>query len=121
LARAAGTGRWLAPEVLNGGGDYGAACDVYSLGVLLSELDTHDAPYSAFLSADDTPLPEMRLMLLIAAGKIQPSFSDDCPASLHALGLACLSFEPASRPRADDVAARLRALQSELSPRRTLL
>ncbi|KAJ0389153.1 hypothetical protein ATCC90586_011587 [Pythium insidiosum] len=40
-----GTSRWLAPEVILGGGHYDAACDIYSFGVLLTELDTHEIPF----------------------------------------------------------------------------
>ncbi|KAF0684727.1 Aste57867_23313 [Aphanomyces stellatus] len=40
-----GTYRWMAPEVL-AFRHYTIAVDVFSFGVLLSELDTHQIPYS---------------------------------------------------------------------------
>ncbi|KAJ0392091.1 hypothetical protein P43SY_010521 [Pythium insidiosum] len=41
-----GTLRWMAPEVMVGG-RYGESADVFSFGVVLSELDTHQIPYHA--------------------------------------------------------------------------
>ncbi|GLE10929.1 hypothetical protein PINS_up023201 [Pythium insidiosum] len=40
-----GTLRWMAPEVMVGG-RYGESADVFSFGVVLSELDTHEIPYN---------------------------------------------------------------------------
>ena len=42
-----GTARWLAPEVLLGDATYDARVDVYAFGLLLSQLDTHCAPFVA--------------------------------------------------------------------------
>lgn len=50
---AIGSARWLAPEVITGenSSDYGSAADIFSLGVVLCELDTHKVPYEADVRA----------------------------------------------------------------------
>ncbi|RHY58991.1 hypothetical protein DYB34_006483 [Aphanomyces astaci] len=45
MTQGIGSLQWTAPEVLEGG-QYTAQADMYSLGILLSELDTHQPPYA---------------------------------------------------------------------------
>ncbi|RLN57898.1 hypothetical protein BBJ29_005859, partial [Phytophthora kernoviae] len=41
-----GTARWLAPEIARGEEMYTEAVDIYSFGIILSELDTHQLPFA---------------------------------------------------------------------------
>jgi hypothetical protein len=99
-----GTGRWLAPEVLNGGGDYSERCDIYSLGMVLVELDSHRLPFA------DVRLPEMTILQQVSQHQLTPTLRDTCPLALRQLALQCLTFEPNQRPSAVDVASALRAI-----------
>ncbi|EEY69495.1 protein kinase, putative [Phytophthora infestans T30-4] len=40
-----GTGRWLAPEIISGSTEYDQRADIFSFGVLLTEIDTHNLRY----------------------------------------------------------------------------
>ncbi|TMW67286.1 hypothetical protein Poli38472_012402 [Pythium oligandrum] len=103
-----GTSRWLAPEVINASGEYNHMCDIYSFGVLLSELDTHVIPFSDLRSPQGNPYPEVGILQLVSEGKLQPSFSASCPEYLVTLAKRCLSFDPSQRPSAIEIAYVLR-------------
>ncbi|KAF0698134.1 Aste57867_11230 [Aphanomyces stellatus] len=107
-----GTFRWMAPEVLQGG-YYDAAVDVFSFGVLLSELDTHRLPYEDVRNAQGNPLPDTKIMLQVLSGDLQPTFSSTCPRRLQDLAKQCLSMDSQSRPTAMQVAYALRQMLAE--------
>jgi hypothetical protein len=109
-----GTSRWVAPEVILGGGDYTTACDVYSFGVVLSELDTHRLPFSDLVQANGEQLADFVLLPMVATERKQPSFSETCPSSILKVARSCLTFEPTGRPTAVEVAEALRVVQREL-------
>ncbi|KAJ0401538.1 hypothetical protein ATCC90586_003557 [Pythium insidiosum] len=98
-----GTSRWLAPEVVLGGGDYGAACDVYSFGAVLTELDTHELPFFDAHGPDGRALTDVALLLLVAAEGLQPSVSASCPPPIAALARRCLAFHARDRPTAPEL------------------
>ncbi|KDO34965.1 TKL protein kinase [Saprolegnia parasitica CBS 223.65] len=102
-----GTLAWIAPEIMLGG-HYTERADVYSFGVLLNELDLADLPYSNVTS--DGFISHTRLGVMVAAGKIAPKFSSECPEPIAALGTECLRFEASSRPTAMQIAYRLRQM-----------
>ncbi|KDO29828.1 TKL protein kinase [Saprolegnia parasitica CBS 223.65] len=95
-----GTARWIAPEVLLND-DYSEKADIYSFGVLLSELDTHDVPYS------DVNLDERVIVQRVAVGQLRPKFSANCPEKLRRLANHCMQADPALRPDANKIAASL--------------
>ncbi|KAF1336456.1 Tkl protein kinase, partial [Globisporangium splendens] len=103
-----GTARWLAPEVLRGSTDYGSPADIFSLGVVLSELDTHTLPYDDAVGSDGQKLPEFALHQRIATGQLTPTFSASCPAQLKEIATQCLIMEPSQRPTASELAYKLR-------------
>ncbi|TMW67287.1 hypothetical protein Poli38472_012403 [Pythium oligandrum] len=103
-----GTSRWLAPEVISASGEYNHMCDIYSFGVLLSELDTHIIPFSDLRSPQGNPYPEVGILQLVSQGKLQPSFSESCPEYLVTLAKRCISFDPSLRPSAIEIAYVLR-------------
>ncbi|OQS01628.1 protein kinase [Achlya hypogyna] len=88
-----GTMQWIAPEVLRGE-DYCEAVDVYSFGVVLTELATHQVPFHDYHHEDTKRVLVQELM----TGRAVPSFGDDCPAPVLALGRQCLQLDPSKRP-----------------------
>ncbi|HTJ43515.1 MAG TPA: serine/threonine-protein kinase [Kofleriaceae bacterium] len=96
-----GTAKYMSPEQAQGE-KAGAPSDVYSLGVMIYEAITGDAPFASETQhgyifkhvSEAPPRPEVR-----------PGF----PASLGRLALECLAKDPAARPTMDDVAARVHA------------
>ncbi|OQR84278.1 protein kinase [Achlya hypogyna] len=95
-----GTARWIAPEVLLND-DYSEKADIYSFGVLLSELDTHDVPYA------DVNLDERVIVQRVAVGQLRPKFAANCPEKLRRLANHCMQADPALRPDAAKVVASL--------------
>lgn len=101
---------WIAPEILKGGKP-SQKVDIFSLGVVLCELDTCSTPYTLNEEQGDakTATQGLKLMPRISQGKIKPQFRDDCPPLLLELAMACLELEPANRPNAMEVVYRLRS------------
>ncbi|KAH9195620.1 hypothetical protein AeNC1_002404 [Aphanomyces euteiches] len=122
-----GTVAWIAPEVLNGV-YYSEKADVYSLGVLMTELDTVQVPYSnlelAFSDQDlkDANVVKTRLAMLVVAGDVRPTLSSQCPKILADIATACLSYNPEERPSVLDIQDWLKEikLQGTLATRRGL-
>ncbi|GMF30926.1 unnamed protein product [Phytophthora fragariaefolia] len=101
-----GTPYWTAPEVLEGK-RYTEQADIYSFGVVLTELDTGKIPYyDALISEGKKPKP-FQVLSDVMAGMLRPSFSDSCPARIRRIGVACCQHDPARRPRAAQVACLL--------------
>ncbi|GAB9474632.1 Tkl protein kinase [Globisporangium polare] len=103
-----GTARWVAPEIILGE-DYSELADIYSLGVLLTELDTHKIPYQ------DMGLEETTIVQQVAVGKLKPKVSDTCPEVIRRLTHECLQSDPQLRPSAARV---LQTLMSSTLARR---
>ncbi|KDO25044.1 TKL protein kinase [Saprolegnia parasitica CBS 223.65] len=96
----AGTGTefWMAPEVLREGYDYEGqpytiAADIYSFGVVLTELDTLKVPY-------EDVKERWSIEEKVRTGQLRPHMSDACPQWLKNLANQCLSFDPTKRPTA---------------------
>ncbi|RLN70563.1 hypothetical protein BBJ28_00019101 [Nothophytophthora sp. Chile5] len=109
-----GTSFWMAPEVIMGD-KYGEKADVFSLGVVLSELDTHELPYSHAKENSDTgrPLPDTAVLQLLLLGKLQVRFSGVGPEEMTQLAQQCLQMEPNDRPTAAEVLYRLHTISRE--------
>ncbi|RLN73354.1 hypothetical protein BBJ28_00011893 [Nothophytophthora sp. Chile5] len=98
-----GTSFWIAPEVLLGR-DYDEAADIYSFGVVLSEIDTDDYPYwNDEHTSNRGKIQEAEILSLVAAGKLRPSFTDDCPKAILDLADCCLQTDPQDRPSAAEI------------------
>ncbi|GMF33921.1 unnamed protein product [Phytophthora fragariaefolia] len=100
-----GTILWSAPEVLEGK-RYDEKSDLFSFGVVLSEIDTCALPYGFSRHAK---MRSMQIVHLVSEGKLLPNFRDDCPPAIRALAQRCLSLDPAARPTAMEVAFELRS------------
>ncbi|CAK4080931.1 unnamed protein product [Aphanomyces euteiches] len=112
-----GTIPWIAPEVLRGD-RYNEKADIYSFGVLLSEMDTCVVPYSHLLPVDCTNagLDATRLHIVqsVAAGKLRPEFDPECPEWLLKIARDCLAFDAKTRPSAIDLCAEFQRIQASL-------
>ncbi|KAE9351313.1 hypothetical protein PF008_g6000 [Phytophthora fragariae] len=101
-----GTPYWTAPEILEGK-RYTEQADIYSFGVVLTELDTCKIPYSnAATEGGGLPKP-FQILQDVMAGKLRPSFSNDCPPRVRRIGLRCLSLDPSARPTARELVQEL--------------
>ncbi|ETN23473.1 TKL protein kinase [Phytophthora nicotianae INRA-310] len=113
-----GTSFWIAPEVLLGR-DYNEQADIYSFGVVLSEIDTDDYPFWNDANRDGPrgKLQEADILRQVATGNKRPQFSTNCPAGIMLLAESCLQENPDDRPTAAAVVETLQQLvRSSLQP-----
>nr|UWU45059.1 leucine-rich repeat receptor-like kinase [Phytophthora sojae] len=113
-----GTSFWIAPEVLLGR-DYNEQADIYSFGVVLSEIDTDDYPYWNDANRDGArgKLEEADILRQVAKGNKRPQFSPNCPAAIVLLAESCLQKDPKDRPTAANIVDTLQQLLgSSLAP-----
>ncbi|ETO79501.1 TKL protein kinase, partial [Phytophthora nicotianae P1976] len=108
-----GTSLWMAPEVMLGE-RYGDKVDMFSFGVVLSELDVHTRPYARVkkenLDSNGREMTDSVLLQKVALGQIQVEFSKTSPKAVVELGQACISIDPTQRPSAAEALYRLQLL-----------
>ncbi|GLE06508.1 hypothetical protein PINS_up015755 [Pythium insidiosum] len=111
LTAGVGSALWAAPEVLRGE-QYDEKADVYSFGVLLSELDTNELPFS-----QETRTAGVTMVCrLVAEGSLSVRFSRALnDPELKALGCACVSRNASERPTATAVLYRIHLALSRVS------
>ncbi|RHY01783.1 hypothetical protein DYB25_008353 [Aphanomyces astaci] len=100
---------WNAPEVLQGL-PMTQKVDVYSLGIVLMELDTRRAPFfqeQATMNFHD-------LLLRITTGTIRPHLSPTSPAAIGRIIHECIQYPPSKRPSADWVLSQLHQVHTEI-------
>ncbi|GMF27892.1 unnamed protein product [Phytophthora lilii] len=116
MTAAVGTSLWMSPEVMMGE-RYDDKADIFSFGVVLSELNTHSIPYVHAKSRDGSGdrMPDTAILQLVAAGRLRADFSAGGPDSLIQLGLACVAVHPKLRPTAPEVLYRLQKVMREMS------
>ncbi|KAH9104261.1 hypothetical protein AeMF1_019617 [Aphanomyces euteiches] len=110
-----GTYRWTAPEVLQDG-HYAASADIFSFGVVLSELDTHLLPYENMTNERGNAYTDTAIIAKVMAGQILPSFTPGCPKWFSDLGQKCMALSPQERPTAMEVAYALQVELRKLMP-----
>ncbi|RLN89994.1 hypothetical protein BBJ28_00002388 [Nothophytophthora sp. Chile5] len=100
MTAAVGTSLWMSPEVMMGE-RYDDKADIFSFGVVLSELNTHAMPYSHVKARDGSGkrMPDTAILQLVAAGELRVDFSQGGPEALMRLGNACVAVDPKDRPR----------------------
>jgi serine/threonine protein kinase len=91
---------WKAPELLKRGPKYNAACDMYSLGMILWELSSGKLP---FANAQDND----QIVAWVLQGK-QETIPAETPEYLKATIQACWSLVPTRRPTATQVVSTLK-------------
>ncbi|KAF0715610.1 Aste57867_3294 [Aphanomyces stellatus] len=98
-----GTFRWMAPEMLLFQG-YSNAVDIFSFGVVLSELDTHALPYSDVVgNVDGRVLSDEAMARRVIHEGLRPSFRPECPDWFKTLALQCMAPNPDDRPSAPKI------------------
>ncbi|KAF1778640.1 Protein kinase-like domain [Phytophthora cactorum] len=108
-----GTSLWMAPEVMLGE-RYDDKVDMFSFGVVLSELDVHTRPYARVkkdnLDSNGREMTDSVLLQKVALGQVQVEFSKASPKAVVELGQACISIDPTQRPSAAEAAYRLQSI-----------
>lgn len=108
-----GTLLWMAPEVMVDE-KYDEKADVFSFGVVLSELDTHAMPYAhaKMYATTGRKVPDTAIIQIVSSGKLRVQFSEpseESPLSLETasdlekLCKACVAFDARDRPTAAEV------------------
>ncbi|GMF22236.1 unnamed protein product [Phytophthora lilii] len=109
-----GTGRWVAPEIISGSTEYDQSADIFSFGVLLTEIDTHNLPYCDAVGPSGNKLEEVAVLQMVASGQLRPTISPSCPPTVRNLANLCMSQHPRDRPVAAEIAYVLRTVQKEM-------
>ncbi|RLN25923.1 hypothetical protein BBJ28_00018989 [Nothophytophthora sp. Chile5] len=117
LTAGVGTVRWTAPEVMLGD-NYSEQADMYSFGVVLSELDTREIPFDENTSQSGKTgsigSSDMAIVIKVSKGELRPTFAPDCPEAILRIARACLQFDPALRPNSDTVVKMLNDARAQL-------
>ncbi|KAG9408609.1 hypothetical protein AC1031_020463 [Aphanomyces cochlioides] len=107
-----GTPLWTAPEVFVSN-KYTESVDVYSFGVILSELDTLQIPFKDQYFDKKGRIDAVRVVKAVVNNQAKPTFLPTCPPSMYELALRCLDHSPQKRPTAEAV---VRTLQTIVVP-----
>ncbi|OQS04906.1 kinase [Thraustotheca clavata] len=91
MTQGAGTPYYTAPEVLKNSGHYSVQADIYSFGVLLTELDTLLLPYS------NVTISPVDFMNGVCSGTLRSESSIDCAPWFKNLIDRCLAHDPNER------------------------
>ncbi|OQS00257.1 kinase domain containing protein [Thraustotheca clavata] len=93
-----GTVLWRAPELINHNVKDLFKADIYSLGLLLVELETFKQPFI------ETKLTPQAIANKVAARRLSPELTPTCPAWYRKLAYLCMCPLPTSRPTAQEIA-----------------
>lgn len=106
-----GTSLWMAPEIMIGE-RYGCEADVFSFGVVLSELDLHTLPYAHATDSWNSgkKMSDTAILHMVALGKLHVEFSSGALSSIVELGKACVALSPQDRPTAAEVLYKLQTI-----------
>lgn len=85
---------------------------MYSFGLVLYEIDTHQVPYFDAKTNSGVKLQDVAIAMDVATGKLRPKFSLECPPTIAELANACLQHDPRNRPSASKLLATLRHYRS---------
>ncbi|KAF1317287.1 Tkl/drk protein kinase, variant, partial [Globisporangium splendens] len=105
-----GTSLWMAPEVMLGE-RYDDKADVFSFGVVLSELDSHVLPYSHVNESNSGHrIPDTAILQMVSLGRLRVEFSPHALPEMVELAHACVALRPRDRPTAAEVLYRLNCI-----------
>ncbi|OQR97830.1 kinase [Thraustotheca clavata] len=85
------TALWAAPEVLNSQ-SYSYTSDIYSFGIILTELDTLQKPYYHCLNQEQSNT--IYVINEIRQNRARPKVSKHCELLLRDLATRCTSYDP---------------------------
>ncbi|GMF25484.1 unnamed protein product [Phytophthora lilii] len=109
-----GTSLWIAPEVMMGE-RYDDKADMFSFGVVLSELDSQQNPYAH--AKENNPagrkMPETAILQLVAMGKLRVEFSPGALKGVVQIGTACTAIDPTERPTAAEAFRKLQTILAQ--------
>ncbi|RHY26069.1 hypothetical protein DYB32_007890 [Aphanomyces invadans] len=108
MSQEVGTYLWTAPEILRGD-RYTVSADIYSLGVLLGELDSHQPPFYNVTIEDGGPMLGVSIMMRVMQNQLHVDVSPQCPPRIASLIDLCTGHGPAQRPTAAQVLGALEA------------
>ncbi|KDO23630.1 TKL/DRK protein kinase [Saprolegnia parasitica CBS 223.65] len=112
-----GTPLWLPPEMIRAE-RYSEKADVYSFGIVLSELDTRRIPYFDVKSGTKKRMPGSALLHKVAYEHLRPSLSPHCLDSVRDLFVRCTADNPTERPTFEAIVAELEtSVQREILQR----
>ncbi|CAK4114232.1 unnamed protein product [Aphanomyces euteiches] len=93
---------------------YTIAADIYSLGVIMSELDTHSIPYHDIRNPTNSePISDHALIGKVLAGEVTPTFTDNCPRWFLDMAKQCLRHNPLERPTAMQISHIVRGYSNQ--------
>ncbi|OQR84222.1 protein kinase [Achlya hypogyna] len=101
-----GTPLWLPPEMIRAE-RYSEKADVYSFGIVLSELDTRRIPYHDVKSGTKKRMPGSALLHKVAYEHLRPSLSANCLDTIRDLFVRCTADDPKERPTFEAIVAEL--------------
>ncbi|OWZ10439.1 TKL protein kinase [Phytophthora megakarya] len=109
-----GTSLWIAPEVMMGE-RYDDKADMFSFGVVLSELDSQQSPYAHAKenNANGRKMPETAILQLVAMGKLRVEFSPGALKGMAQIGTACTAIDPTERPTAAEAFRKLQVILAQ--------
>ncbi len=112
MTKGAGTPLWMAPEVIQAQGEkekitYDEKVDVYSYGIILSELINRNLPYSEVKNA-------FQIIPQVLEGK-RPDFDEaSAPADFVTLMQRCWTQRATKRPKMQEIVETLDEIQEEV-------
>ncbi|RLN53665.1 hypothetical protein BBJ29_005508 [Phytophthora kernoviae] len=99
---------------------YDDKADMFSFGVVLSELDVHTFPYAhvkkEMLDSNGREMADSMLLAKVVVGVVKVEFSDASSQSISELGRACVSIDPTKRPSAAEALYKLQLILSRMLP-----
>ncbi|OQR99874.1 protein kinase [Achlya hypogyna] len=103
-----GTYQWMAPEIILGT-HYSEAVDIYSFGVILSEMSTHAVPYASLVNpSTGHSYSQQYILTHVSMGLLKPSFDAKSPSWVQSIANECLALDPNDRPTAIQLVNMLR-------------
>lgn len=101
-----GSYRWMAPEIM-AHEDYSFPADVYSYGIIMYEMLTHEMPFK-------TTKP-MQVANGVLHKMLRPVLPEDTPEAVQSLISDCWQKEADKRPTFKEVVERLSAMEASMS------
>ncbi|RIB00988.1 kinase-like domain-containing protein [Gigaspora rosea] len=87
---------YVAPEVLSGKQQFTRAADIYSFGIIMTEMSTGQRPFEGYVF-------DNRLALKICIEGLRPKFADGTPNCYIELAKQCTNLNPRIRPTAYNI------------------